>query len=71
VTLEDFFIPLKPTLGYFNIKEVELGPFKHKIDEGAEIRNAGFCLLDSAINFKYVQKFETEIIEEILKNLGF
>ena len=53
-----------------SIKEVELGPFKHKIDEGAEIRNAAFCLLDSTVNFKYVSKFENEILEELLKGLG-
>ena len=48
-----------------------MGSFKHKIDEGAEIRNSAFALLDSTLNFKYVGKFEQEIIEEILNHLGF
>jgi len=29
------------------IKEVDLGPFKHKIDEGRPIRKAGLVLLDT------------------------
>ena len=34
---------VKPEL----VKEVDLGPFKHKIDEGRPIRKAGFVLLDT------------------------
>ena len=36
-------VVVKPEL----IKEVDLGPFKHKIDEGRPIRKAGFVLLDT------------------------
>ena len=34
---------IDPTL----IKEIDLGPFKHKIDDGMVIRKAAFALLDT------------------------
>jgi len=40
----EFFNPLTLSLKFRKdlIKEVELGPFKHKIDEGQSVRNAAF-----------------------------
>ena len=36
---------IKPEL----ITEVDLGPFKHKVDEGIPIRKAAYALLDSLV----------------------
>ena len=36
---------IKPEL----ITEVDLGPFKHKVDEGIPIRKAAYALIDSMI----------------------
>lgn len=36
---------IDPTL----IKEVDLGPFKHKVDDGIVIRKAAYALLDTMI----------------------
>lgn len=36
---------IKPEL----IQEVDLGPFKHKVDEGIPIRKAAYALLDSLV----------------------
>jgi cullin-associated NEDD8-dissociated protein 1 len=44
---------IKPEL----ITEVDLGPFKHKVDEGIPIRKAAYALLDSLVE-KIPQRLE-------------
>jgi hypothetical protein len=54
------------------IKEVELGAFKLKIDEGFKVRNQAFSLIDTALDtlhYRGVEKFENEVIEEVLHGL--
>mmetsp|Transcript_36992 Transcript_36992/g.35708 ORF Transcript_36992/g.35708 Transcript_36992/m.35708 type:complete len:83 (-) Transcript_36992:335-583(-) len=43
MTLEETIV--KPEL----ITEVDLGPFKHKVDEGIPIRKAAYNLIDSLV----------------------
>uniref|UniRef100_A0A7S3JJY1 TATA-binding protein interacting (TIP20) domain-containing protein n=1 Tax=Euplotes harpa TaxID=151035 RepID=A0A7S3JJY1_9SPIT len=47
------------------IKEVDLGPFKHKIDEGRPIRKAGFVLLDTIFE-KLPEKINVPITLDII-----
>jgi hypothetical protein len=54
------------------IKEVELGAFKLKIDEGFKVRNQSFSLIDTALDtlhYRGLEKFENEVIEEVLFGL--
>ncbi len=44
---------IDPTL----IKEVDLGPFKHKVDDGIPIRKAAFGLIDTMLE-KLPEKLE-------------
>ena len=47
------------------IKEVDLGPFKHKIDDGRPIRKAGFVLLDTIFE-KMPERVNIPIIIDII-----
>jgi hypothetical protein len=47
------------------IKEVDLGPFKHKIDEGRPIRKAGFVLLDTIFE-KIPEKINVPVTMDIV-----
>ncbi|CAI2372344.1 unnamed protein product [Moneuplotes crassus] len=47
------------------IKEVDLGPFKHKIDEGRPIRKAGFVLLDTIFE-KIPERINVPIINDMI-----
>lgn len=74
ITNELFFSPMITSLRVNKalIKEVELGAFKLKIDEGFKVRNQAFSLLDTALDtlhYKGVEKFENEVIEEVLLGL--
>ena len=52
------------------IKEVDLGPFKHKIDDGIPIRKAAFGLIDTMIE-KVPEKVDCSLITEVaIKGLG-
>jgi len=51
---------IKPEL----ITEVDLGPFKHKVDEGIPIRKAAYNLLDSMVE-KIPSRLELNAILEI------
>jgi cullin-associated NEDD8-dissociated protein 1 len=51
------------------ITEVDLGPFKHKVDEGIPIRKAAYNLLDSLVE-KVPSRLELNTILEVtLKGL--
>lgn len=47
------------------IKEVDLGPFKHKIDDGRPIRKAGFVLLDTIFE-KMPERVNIPIVLDII-----
>ena len=47
------------------IKEVDLGPFKHKIDEGRPIRKAGFVLLDTIFE-RMPDKINVPVVLDII-----
>lgn len=51
---------IDPTL----IKEVDLGPFKHKIDDGIPIRKAAFGLLDTMIE-KIPERVDCSTLTEV------
>lgn len=56
---------IKPEL----ITEVDLGPFKHKIDEGIPIRKAAYALIDSLIE-KLPERVEiNQVIDIVNKGL--
>lgn len=56
---------IKPEL----ITEVDLGPFKHKVDEGIPIRKAAFALLDSIIE-KLPERAEiNQIVDVVVKGI--
>ncbi len=56
---------VKPEL----ITEVDLGPFKHKVDEGTPIRKAAYMLLDTIVE-KIPEKADcNNIIEVVIKGL--
>jgi cullin-associated NEDD8-dissociated protein 1 len=46
------------------IKEVDLGPFKHKIDDGIPIRKAAFGLLDTMVE-KIPEKVDCSSLTEV------
>jgi cullin-associated NEDD8-dissociated protein 1 len=46
------------------IKEVDLGPFKHKIDDGIPIRKAAFGLIDTMIE-KIPEKVDASGVTEV------
>lgn len=52
---------IKPEL----ITEVDLGPFKHKVDEGIPIRKAAFSLLDTMVE-KIPEKSDLNSISEVV-----
>jgi len=51
---------IDPTL----IKEVDLGPFKHKIDDGIPVRKAAFGLIDTMIE-KVPERVSCSVLTEI------
>jgi cullin-associated NEDD8-dissociated protein 1 len=56
---------IKPEL----ITEVDLGPFKHKIDDGIPIRKAAYTLIDSLIE-KLPERVDiNQVIEVITRGL--
>jgi len=56
---------IKPEL----ITEVDLGPFKHKNDDGIPIRKAAFALIDSLVE-KIPDKLDiNSILEVIIRGL--
>lgn len=52
------------------IREYELGPFKHKQDEGLPLRNAAFSFIDLALEFIYDKVEFSYIIGQIEKGIG-
>jgi cullin-associated NEDD8-dissociated protein 1 len=52
---------IKPEL----ITEVDLGPFKHKVDEGIPIRKAAYALLDTMIE-KIPERVDCNYITEVV-----
>ncbi len=60
-----FETTIKPEL----ITEVDLGPFKHKNDEGIPIRKAAYGLIDSLVE-KLPQRLDLgQIVEVVIKGL--
>jgi len=56
---------IDPTL----IKEVDLGPFKHKVDDGIPIRKAAFGLIDTMIE-RVPERIDcTTVAEVVIKGL--
>ena len=51
---------IDPTL----IKEVDLGPFKHKVDDGIPIRKAAFGLIDTMVE-KVPEKLDCSTVAEV------
>ena len=75
ITVKEFLDPMIVSLRVNKtlIKEVELGAFKLKIDEGLKTRNQAFCLIDTALDtlhYRGLEKFENEVIDEVLNGLG-
>jgi cullin-associated NEDD8-dissociated protein 1 len=56
---------IKPEL----ITEVDLGPFKHKVDEGIPIRKGAFALLDTMIEKLPERTDANHVIEVAIKGL--
>lgn len=52
------------------VKEYELGPFKHKQDEGLPLRNAAFSFIDIALELLYDKIEFIWIIDQIEKGIG-
>lgn len=52
------------------VKEYELGPFKHKQDEGLPLRNAAFGFIDLALEFIYDKIEFSYIVEQVEKGIG-
>lgn len=46
------------------IKEVDLGPFKHKQDDGIPIRKAAYALIDTMIE-RLPEKVDANIVTEV------
>jgi len=46
------------------IKEVDLGPFKHKIDDGLQIRKAAFALVDTMIE-RIPERIDATLLTEV------
>lgn len=74
ITHKEFLEPMTRTLRVDKalIKEVELGAFKLKIDEGQKSRNQAFSLIDTSLDtlhYRGIEKFENELIEEVLNGL--
>jgi len=60
-----FETQIKPEL----ITEVDLGPFKHKVDEGIPIRKAAYALLDTMVE-KIPERVDcSHITEVVIKGL--
>jgi len=56
---------IKPEL----ITEVDLGPFKHKVDEGIPIRKAAYCLVDSMVEKVPSRLDNSSILETVIRGL--
>lgn len=56
---------VKPEL----IKEVDLGPFKHKVDDGMPLRKASFTVLETLVD-KIPEKMNVpQLIDVVIKGL--
>eukprot|EP00357_Protocruzia_adherens_P030504 CAMPEP_0115033814 /NCGR_PEP_ID=MMETSP0216-20121206/40191_1 /TAXON_ID=223996 /ORGANISM="Protocruzia adherens, Strain Boccale" /LENGTH=1233 /DNA_ID=CAMNT_0002412403 /DNA_START=112 /DNA_END=3813 /DNA_ORIENTATION=- len=56
---------IKPHL----IKEVDLGPFKHKVDEGLPLRKAAFSIFDTMLDNMHEKINDNKLIEHLLVGL--
>ena len=52
------------------IKEIDLGPFKHKVDEGAPLRKAAYLVLDSFLYYLGEKIDSTAVLDKVRKGIG-
>ncbi|KAF3918054.1 hypothetical protein ABW21_db0205353 [Orbilia brochopaga] len=57
---------IKPEL----IREVQMGPFKHKVDDGLELRKSAYDTLYALIETSYARMNPTQIYDRIIAGLG-
>ncbi|KAF3930696.1 hypothetical protein ABW19_dt0208445 [Dactylella cylindrospora] len=57
---------VKPEL----IREVQMGPFKHKVDDGLELRKSAYDTLYALIETSYPRMNPSEIYDRIIAGLG-
>ncbi|KAK6350222.1 hypothetical protein TWF696_006458 [Orbilia brochopaga] len=57
---------IKPEL----IREVQMGPFKHKVDDGLELRKSAYDTLYALIETSYARMNPSQIYDRIIAGLG-